>query len=316
MAGNSQRRGAVRKRGKATPAAGSGGRGRRGLEGKGPTPKAEDRVYHKAHKQKVAAQKRQATRPRTPGGGGSSGTGPEWVIGRNPVLEALQAGIPVRTAYVAEGAERDNRLRDILQFCAEHSVALLQVTRQELDRLTKGGVHQGVALQLPAFEYAHPDDLVEAAFDAGGMVVVLDHLTDPRNLGAIIRSAAAFGAHGVVIPQRRAAGMTAAAWKASAGAAARIPVAQAGNLNRALESFQRAGFQIVGLAGEAELTLSELTVDGPTVLVVGSEDTGLGRLVREHCDDLVKIEMPGGMESLNAGVAAGIALYHLSQQLA
>lgn len=317
MAGNSQRRGAVRKRGKAAPAAGSGGRGRRGLEGKGPTPKAEDRVYHKAHKQKVAAQKRQPARPRTPGGGGgSSGTGPEWVIGRNPVLEALQAGIPVRTAYVAEGAERDNRLRDILQYCAEHSVALLQVTRQELDRLTKGGVHQGVALQLPAFEYAHPDDLVEAAFDAGGMVVVLDHLTDPRNLGAIIRSAAAFGAHGVVIPQRRAAGMTAAAWKASAGAAARIPVAQAGNLNRALESFQRAGFQIVGLAGEAEVTLSELTVDGPTVLVVGSEDTGLGRLVREHCDDLVKIEMPGGMESLNAGVAAGIALYHLSQQLA
>lgn len=314
MAGNSQRKGAVRKRGKSASSVGSGGHIRKSLAGKGPTPKAEDRVYHKAHKQKVAAQKRQPSRPRTPGGG-SAGTGPEWVIGRNPVLEALQAGIPVRTAYVAEGAERDNRLRDILQFAAGNSIPLLQITRQELDRMTKGGVHQGVALQLPAFEYAHPDDLLDAAFDAGGLVVVLDHLTDPRNLGAIIRSAAAFGAHGVVIPQRRAAGMTAAAWKASAGAAARIPVAQAGNLNRALESFQRAGFQIVGLAGEAEQTLSELDVDGPTVLVVGSEDTGLGRLVRENCDTLVKIEMPGGMESLNAGVAAGIAMYHLSQQL-
>ncbi|MGJ3508829.1 23S rRNA (guanosine(2251)-2'-O)-methyltransferase RlmB [Enemella sp. A6] len=316
MAGNSQRQGAVRKRGKNAPA-GSGGRIRKSLEGKGPTPKAEDRTYHKAHKQKKAAERRAQTRPRSAAGsrGGSGGTGPEWVIGRNPVLEALQAGIPVHTAYVAEGAERDNRLRDILQFAAEHSIALLQVTRGELDRLTKGAVHQGVALQLPAFEYAEPADVLDAALDSNGVVVVLDHITDPRNLGAIIRSAAAFGAEGVVIPQRRAAGMTAAAWKTSAGAAARIPVARATNLNRVLDSAHKAGFLIVGLAGDTDLELSEVEVDDqPVVFVVGSEDAGLGRLVREHCDQVVRIPMPGGTESLNASVAAGIALYELTRR--
>lgn len=313
MAGNSHRQGAVRKRGKNAPA-GSGGRIRKSLEGKGPTPKAEDRTYHKAHKQKKAAERRARTRPRSGGGAPGGGTGPEWVIGRNPVLEALQAGIPVHTAYVAEGAERDNRLREILQFAADNSIALLQVTRAELDRLTKGAVHQGVALQLPTFEYAHPEDVLDAAYDAGGVVVALDHITDPRNLGAIIRSAAAFGANGVVIPQRRAAGMTAAAWKSSAGAAARIPVAQATNLNRALESFTKAGFLIVGLAGDTEEDLAEVEPDGrPVVLVVGSEDTGLTRLVREHCDHVVRIPMPGGTESLNASVAAGIALYELTR---
>src|SRR5699024_1609235 len=142
MAGNSQRKGAVRRRGKGNTA-GSGGRIRRGLEGKGPTPKAEDRPYHKAHKQKAARKGRPSSSAgrRT----GRPGSGPEWVVGRNPVLEALQAGIPVHTAYIAEGAERDDRLRGILKHAADHGTVLLEVTRGELDRLTGGAVHQGIA---------------------------------------------------------------------------------------------------------------------------------------------------------------------------
>ena len=152
MAGNSQRKGAVRKRGKGAGSqgntAGSGGRVRRGLEGKGPTPKAEDRTYHKAYKQKQAAQRRQASQPKK---SHRSAAGADWVVGRNPVYEALTAGLPVKQAYVAEGAERDDRLRDILKFTAEHGLPMLQVTRAELDRVTGGLVHQGVALQLPAY---------------------------------------------------------------------------------------------------------------------------------------------------------------------
>ena len=327
MAGNSQRKGAVRKRGKGNTA-GSGGRVRRGLEGKGPTPKAEDRPYHPAHKAKQAAVRK------SPGGaggrsggahrGGSDrsrtgrpGSGPEWVAGRNAVLEALEAEIPSKSAYVAEGAERDDRLRDILKLAADRSLPLLQVSRAELDRLTGGAVHQGVALQLPAYEYAHPDDLLAAAFDAEGepLIVALDSVTDPRNLGAIIRSAAAFGAHGVLIPERRSAGMTAAAWKTSAGAAARIPVARATNLTRTLKAYADAGLFLVGLAGDSETDIAEIAeASGPLVLVVGSEGTGLGRLVRETCDTVAAIPMSGAVESLNAGVAAGIALYEISRR--
>ena len=232
MPGNSQRKGAVRKKGKTTPA-GSGGRVRRGLEGKGPTPKAEDRPYHKAYRRRrpdepgKSPARSKGSRPAQPRSGGTATAGADWVIGRNAVLEALQAGLPVRRAYVAEGAERDSRLRDILAFAADHGIPLLQASRTELDRLTGGGVHQGVALQLPEYEYADAEDVLADALDAepAGVVVALDSITDPRNLGAIIRSAAAFGAQGVIIPERRSAQLTAAAWKTSAGAAARVPVA-------------------------------------------------------------------------------------------
>ena len=311
MAGNSSRRGATSKgKGKA---AGSGGRIRKSLEGRGPTPRAEDRPYHKAYKAKKAAQKHQST-PRKPARGP---VGADWVVGRNPVFEAMMAGLPVKQAYVAEGAERDDRLRDILKFAAENSVPLLQVTRAELDRVTGGLVHQGVALQLPAYEYADVEDVLADALDGDGIVVALDGITDPRNLGAIIRSAAAFGATGIVIPSRRSASMTAAAWKTSAGAAARLPIAMATNLNRALEQASKMGFTIVGLAGEGEVPVAGAPgIDGPLVIVVGSEDEGLARLVREHCDALVSIPIASGVESLNASVAAAIALYEVAQQRA
>lgn len=318
MPGNSSRQGAVRRSGKGIGpkgrTAGSGGRVRRGLEGKGPTPKAEDRVWHKAYLARQAAQRRQQQRPAAkPTRTGRPGAGPEWVAGRNPVLEALQAGLPVKTAYVAEGAERDDRLRDILTFAAEHSLPLLQVTRAELDRLTGGAVHQGVALLLPAYDYADAEDLLATAAE-DGLLVALDQVTDPRNLGAVIRSAAAFGAQGVVIPERRSAQMTAAAWKTSAGAAARLPVARVTNLTRLLTQAQQAGFTVVGLAGEATDDIAELGADGPLLLVVGSEGEGLSRLVRRTCDQLVSIPVTSQVESLNAGVAAGVALYEISRR--
>jgi 23S rRNA (guanosine2251-2'-O)-methyltransferase len=229
----------------------------------------------------------------------------------------MQAEIPVRAAYVAEGAERDDRLRDIGKLAASRGTALLEVTRAELDRLTGGALHQGVALQLPAFDYAHPDDLLAAALDSDHppLIVALDSITDPRNLGAIIRSAAAFGADGVLIPERRSAGMTAAAWKTSAGAAAQIPIARATNLNRSLRAYADAGLSLIGLDGSADTTISEVPgASGPVVLVVGSEGAGLSRLVREACDCLASIPISKSVESLNAGVAAGIALYEISRQ--
>jgi 23S rRNA (guanosine2251-2'-O)-methyltransferase len=314
MPGNSQRKGAVRRKGRGNTA-GSGGRVRRGLEGKGPTPKAEDRPYHAAYRAKKAAADRRSSRSSAPKTG-RPGSGPEWVVGRNAVLEAMEVGIPIRAVYVAQGAERDDRLRDIFKIAADRGTALLEVTRPELDRLTGGAVHQGIALQLPAFEYAHPDDLLAAALDSDEpLIVALDSITDPRNLGAIVRSAAAFDAHGVLIPERRSAGMTAAAWKTSAGAAARIPIARATNLNRTLRTYADAGLSLIGLDGHAAASLSDVAgISGPVVLVVGSEGAGLSRLVRETCDTLVSIPISENIESLNAGVAAGIALYELSRR--
>ena len=313
MPGNSQRRGAVRHKGKGNTA-GSGGRVRRGLEGKGPTPKAEDRTYHRAHKAKKAADAREAARPqreRQPRGGGA-----EWVAGRNPVLEALRVGIPVVSVYVAEGLDRDDRVREVFKICADNSIPMLQVTRNELDRYTAGAVHQGLAVKLPEYEYLHPNDLLDTSLQSPGvpLVVALDQITDPRNLGAIIRSAAAFGAQGVIVPERRSAGMTASAWKSSAGAAARIPVARATNLNRVLQDYAKAGFMVVGLAGEGATDIADLPgADGPVLLVVGSEGEWLGRLVREHCDVLASIPIASQVESLNAGIATGIALYEISR---
>ncbi len=321
MPGNSQRRGAGSSKsgkfaGKGT-AAGSGGRVRRGLRGRGPTPKAEDRPYHKAYKEK---QERTRQTGRTGPGpstkSGSRGAGPEWVIGRNPVLEALHAGLPVRTAYIAEGAEHDSRLREILSFAADHNMPMLQTTRGELDRMTGGAVHQGVAIRMPEYEYADVEDLIAAGTEDphGGLIVALDKVTDPRNLGAIIRSAAAFGAQGVLIPSRRSASMTAAAWKSSAGAAARVPVAMASNLNQALAKLSKAGYTIVGLAGEAQADISGAPgLDGPLVIVIGSEGDGLARLTREHCDLVASIPIASAVESLNASVAASIALYEVSR---
>ena len=311
MPGNSSRRGAVRKTAKGNATAGSGGRRRKGLEGKGPTPKAADREGHKAYRAKKRAERSQPPRRSKPAGDS------EWVGGRNAVLEALRSGIPVSGVYVSEGAERDGRLREAFRLAADQGVSLLEVTRAELDRLTGGAVHQGLAAKVPPYDYAHPDDLLASAAERRepALIVALDSVTDPRNLGAVVRSAAAFGAHGVVVPERRSAGMTASAWKSSAGAAARVPVARTVNLTRQLKAFQAAGCMVVGLAADGDVALPDLELaDGPLVLVVGSEGSGLSRLVAETCDQLLAVPMTRTTESLNAGVAAGIALYAVAQR--
>src|SRR6476659_9900075 len=304
MAGNSQRRGAIRKSKKGATV-GSGGQRRKGLEGTGPTPKAEERTKH------VAARRGGA------GSGRRSRTSSEVVAGRNSVVEALRAEVPVTTMYVAGRIDSDDRVREAMKIATARGIPVLETPRGELDRLTDGAVHQGLALQVPPYEYAHPTDLVDPQTPGIPLVVALDGITDPRNLGAIIRSVAAFGGHGVVVPERRSVGMTASAWKTSAGAAARVPVALAANLTRALEEYRKAGFFILGLDMEADVQLPDLELaTEPIVIVTGSEGKGLSRLVSATCDQIVSIPMSSAVESLNAGIATGVALYEVARRRA
>ncbi len=306
MPGNSRRRGAVRKPGtKKGATVGSGGQRRRGLEGRGPTPPAHLRPNHPAAKRTRPQPNRPAKR--------SDDT--EHVLGRNPVLECLRAGVPATALYVALGAEADERLTESVTRAADCGIAILEVPRTDLDRLTANGLHQGIALQVPPYDYAHPDDLLAAASDsAPALFVALDNISDPRNLGAIVRSVAAFGGHGVLIPQRRSASVTAVAWRTSAGAAARLPVARATNLTRTLKDWAARGLQIVGLDADGDTALDDLNGTDPLVVVVGSEGKGLSRLVRQNCDAVVSIPMAGSAESLNASVAAGVVLAEIARQ--
>lgn len=307
---------------------GTGGHSRKALEGKGPTPKAEDRSWHVAGKRKAAQERFAAA-----GGKGRSGVRPtgsnqnrggrakqdddtENVTGRNSVLEALRARIPATALYIAQRVEMDDRVKEMLSIATNRSIPVLEVTRPELDRMAGfDGVHQGVALKVPPYEYAHPQDLLEQVIDRGQMplLVALDGVTDPRNLGAIIRSTAAFGGQGLVIPQRRSAGVNSAAWKTSAGAAARIPVALAANLTATLKEFKKQGVFVLGLDGGGDVSLPSLELaDRPVVIVVGSEGKGLSRLVTETCDQIVSIPISTATESLNAGIAASVALYQVA----
>jgi len=338
-------RGGRTKSGKPRP--GTGGHGKRRLEGKGPTPPAHLRPGHPAQRRAAAAARppdgpgpegggraaagRSADRlpegrggraRRAGRGGGPEGRGdrarraagdaPEVVAGRNAVLEALRAGVPATALYAGPRAGADDRVREAIGLAAQAGLPMIEAGGPELDRLTGGAVHQGLALRIAPYDYAHPDDLTARAAARGEppLIVALDGVTDPRNLGAIARSAAAFGGHGVLIPARRSARVTAGAWKSSAGA----PVAQAPNLARALASYAGQGLFVVGLDAAGTTGVGDLEVaDGPLVLVVGSEGRGLSRLVAERCDLLAQIPMAAAAESLNAGVAAGIALHEVAR---
>jgi 23S rRNA (guanosine2251-2'-O)-methyltransferase len=324
MAGNSRRQGAVRRgNSKKGPTVGSGGQGRKALTGRGPTPKATERTGHPAARKAAAAERRAVSTGRGRPAGGARRRPPngalELVAGRNPVVEALREEVPVKALYVASRIEVDSRVKEALGIVAARQLPLLEVSRTDLDRMTGGAVHQGLVLQVPAYTYAHPMDLLSVEVTAGApaLLVALDGVTDPRNLGAVVRSVAAFGGHGVIVPERRAAGMTAAAWKVSAGAASRVRVARATNLTRTLVELKSAGCFVAGLDAGGSLDLPELELGrDPIVLVAGSEGKGLSRLVRETCDVVVSIPMAGRMESLNAGVAAGVALYEVSRRRA
>jgi 23S rRNA (guanosine2251-2'-O)-methyltransferase len=314
--------------GKKGPSKGTGGHGRRRLEGKGPTPKAQDRPGHPAQRRARAAAKRVSEprpdrEPRAPRGPrGSSIPDEEIVAGRNAVVEALRAGVPALSLHLASGLERDERLTEIRGLAEDLELPVKEVSRSQLDRLAGGGpqaslVHQGVVLQVPPFAYLHPDDLIRRAVEAPepALIVALDGVSDPHNLGAIARSASAFGAHGLLLPQRRAAGVTAAAWKSSAGVLAHLPIARATNLVRALRAAAAEGLMLAGLDGRGELDLDALELaTGPLVLVVGAEGRGLSRLVGETCDVRVRIPLAGQVESLNASVAAGVALSEVARR--
>ncbi|GAA4159719.1 23S rRNA (guanosine(2251)-2'-O)-methyltransferase RlmB [Gryllotalpicola daejeonensis] len=320
------RGGAVRKIKKGSTGKGSGGQGRQALEGRGPTPKAEDREYHPAYRKKMlaerAAQKRQGaqgTRSNTGGGAAArraKSDDTELVTGRNSVVEALRAGIPATTLYIAARAEMDDRVKEALATATHRGIPVLEVMRPELDRMAgRDVVHQGLALKVPPYEYAHPAELLDLTIRKGKkpLFVALDGVTDARNLGAIIRSTAAFGGHGVIVPQRRSAGVNSAAWKTSAGALARTPVAMAPNLTSTLKEFKKAGVFVIGLAAGGDTELYDLDLaDQPVVVVAGSEGKGLSRIVTETCDAIVSIPI-SGIESLNASVAASVALYEISK---
>lgn len=310
MAGNSQRQGAVRKSKKGAQV-GSGGQPRRALKGKGPTPKAENRKGHPAARRAASAARRsEGKRP-------ARGDGPELLVGRNPVVEALRAKVPAKALYVALGVEADERITEAVRIAGNRGLALLEVTRGELDRRTGGLLHQGIALQVPPYQYRELAEVLAVAAESttAPVLVALDGVTDPRNLGAVIRSAAAFGAHGVIVPERRSAGVTAAAWRTSAGTAARVPIAQVTNLVRALKECQKAGLLVVGLDADGQVTLDDLEVAvDPIVVVLGSEGRGLSRLVGETCDLTVSIPMSDVAESLNASVAASVTLAEIARR--
>jgi len=314
-------------KGKKGAVKGTGGHGRQALEGRGPTPKAEDRPYHKAYKAKKAAaagiKPKSEARPSRKGEfvAGRSGMGAraisgEVLSGRNSVVEALKAKIPATAMFIAQRIEMDDRVKEAIAIANGRGIPLSEVTRAEIDRMTGGdSVHQGIALQVPPYNYKHPMELLDRALSTGHLplLVALDGVTDPRNLGAIIRSIAAFGGHGVVLPQRRSVGVTAAAWKTSAGAAARMPVALASNLNQTIKEYKQRGVFVIGLDGDGDVMLPEFTLaDKPLLVVVGSEGKGLSRLVQENCDQVVSIPITAATESLNAGIAASVALYQIS----
>ncbi|HEY7224438.1 MAG TPA: 23S rRNA (guanosine(2251)-2'-O)-methyltransferase RlmB [Micromonosporaceae bacterium] len=351
MPGNSQRRGR-RTTAKKGSAVGSGGRNRAGLSGRGRTLPAEERPWHKgysgeevpagtARKQererraaaatgrtpkvgtpgtalRGAARGATAGRPRVSPGRRAAApkTSTELVVGRNPVLEALRTHTPTTALFVAIGIDADERMAEIVRTATDRGVPLLEISRAELDRMTGGVLHQGVGLQVPPFAYEPFEDLLAAAGEAPNpLLVALDGVTDPRNLGAVVRSAAAFGAQGVFLPERRAAGMTATAWRTSAGAAARLPISQVTNLTRSLVSCKEAGFTIVGLDADGATDLYALDAAlSPLVVVVGSEGRGLSRLVGATCDLRVSIPISSTVDSLNASVAAAIALAEVARR--
>ena len=329
--GNKSRAGAVRKTSSGKQV-GSGGQGRQALEGKKPTPKAEDRPYHPAGKRKAANERFEASGGRRPSRGkeapgaeqrpqqqrrAKSSDEIEVVTGRNSVLEALRANIPAQTLYMATRIEYDDRVKEVVKIATTRGIPILEVMRPELDRLAGfDSVHQGLALKVPPYDYAHPLELLDKITASGRvpLLVALDGITDPRNLGAIIRSVAAFGGHGVIVPQRRSVGLTASAWKTSAGAAARTPVAMATNLTQTIKAYKERGVFVLGLDGDGDVSLPNLALaKEPVLVVVGSEGKGLSRLVTENCDAVVSIPISSTTESLNAGIAASVTLYEISK---
>ena len=311
MAGNSSRKGAIRAS-KKGPTTGTGGKNKKRLTGKGPTPKAEDRPYHAAAKRKKAVAKKADSKEvrtaRAPRGDRPRG---EIVAGRNAVIEALRESVPATELMVARSIDVDDRVAESLKLALHLGLPIREAHRAEVEGISPNS--QGIILAIKPFQYSSFEEIMQRA-KYPALIVALDGVTDPRNLGAIIRSAAAFGAAGVIMTERRAASMTASAWKSSAGAAARLPIAQVTNLARTIDAAKKEGLFVVGLDGESEDVISSMKIATEAIMiVVGSEGKGLARLTREKCDLVISIPISATTESLNASVATAIALFWVDQ---
>jgi 23S rRNA (guanosine2251-2'-O)-methyltransferase len=236
--------------------------------------------------------------------------------GRHATQAALEAGRPIHRIWCTSDMRSAPRFLGLLREAKASGVLVEEVTWARLGQLTGGAVHQGIALQTAAAETLDLPTLIEGCASLGEppLLLALDGLTDPHNLGAIVRSAEALGAHGVVLPQRRSAGLTGSVAKVAAGALEHLPVARVVNLNRSLESLKDAGYRVVGLAEEGDLTLAEADLEGPLVVVTGSEGDGLSLLTRRHCDQLIRIPLRGITPSLNASVATALCLYEVARR--
>jgi 23S rRNA (guanosine2251-2'-O)-methyltransferase len=241
----------------------------------------------------------------------------DYVWGRNPVLETLRSTRKVHRLLVAEGI-REAGIQDVLEEAQRRRVPVEYVPRRRLDDLTRGAVHQGCVASVAARAYAALEDILALAEQRGEppLLLILDSIQDVHNLGSLVRTAEAVGAHGLILPEHRAAGLTPAVDKSSAGAVEHLLVAQVTNLTRAVDTLKKRGIWVVGLAGEATQDYDRVDLDRPLALVVGSEGKGISRLVREHCDFLVRLPMRGQINSLNAAVAGSIVLYAAWRQRA
>ena len=297
-------------------------KGKRSLRGKGPTPRAEDRPYHKKFKSKEENQRKRTERKRIDAKRSDRKRDyrrepkdhVDTVAGRNAVVEALRAGIPAKELVVAVGVDVDERLNESIRLSQKMGIGIREVERRQIENMTGIANHQGVALIVKPFQYSSQKEIFARAKEPA-LFVAVDGVTDPRNIGAIARSAAAFSADGLLIPERRNASLTAAAWKTSAGAAARLPIAQITNLSRSIDDAKAYGCFVVGLDGDADTNVDAMEIaDQPLYVIVGSEGKGLSRLVREKCDLLISIPMSSAVESLNASVAMSIALYAIDRK--
>ena len=237
------------------------------------------------------------------------------IEGRNAVIEALRAGTAVDKVYIAKG-ETDATLGHIASTARGKGIVVVEADRRKLDAMSVTRSHQGVIAVAAVREYASVSDILQSARDKGEapLVVVCDELSDPHNLGAVIRTAEAAGAHGVIIPKRRSAGLTAIVAKTSAGAVSYLPVARVANLTALLRELKEEGLWVFGTAADGSTSLYQADLKGPAAIVIGSEGDGMSRLVREQCDFLVSIPMRGQVNSLNASAAAAVVLYEAVRQ--
>jgi len=238
------------------------------------------------------------------------------IVGINPVLEALKAGRPVQRLLVSDQRKRDRDVQSILRLARECGAEVRFASREALNREAPGTNHQGVIAIATAKQYATLDDILTAPTKQGKapLFLVLDGVEDPRNLGAIIRTADAAGAHGIIIPERRAAGLTETVAKAAAGAMEHVPVVKVVNIVNTLKELKRAGVWVAGAEAGGDTVYWDADFIRPTAVVLGGEDRGVRRLVREHCDYLVSLPLLGRISSLNVSVAAAILLYEALRQ--